>query len=316
MWEATTIDLGFDRSLHALQRGTGSDVLLLHGALNTHYDWLSGPADALAETARVTLIDRPGHGLSRRPRFVGTPRDQAAQIASGLDRLGIGPAVIVGHSFGALVSLALAERFPERVSALVLVAPLAFPEPRLIEHGLLAPRSAPVIGPLLSRLGAQSGFDRATLGVLQTLMFSPDDVPDVWKQGFPYAQVLDSDILVHEGEDAAAVLPLSPAGTIDLRQVQMPVHILAGTSDRIVQQNGQGKALARLLPNARLTEIEGAGHMPHHSHPDLLLSAVREADPSSREGPHQSSTLMGTRKLGLQDKKSLRISPRSRLSPA
>ncbi len=277
MWEATTVDLGSGRSLHALQRGTGADLLLLHGALNTHYDWLTGPADALAEAARVTLIDRPGHGLSRRPRFVGTPRDQAAQIASGLDRLGIGRAVIVGHSFGALVSLALAEQFPERVSALVLVAPLAFPEPRLVEHGLLAPRSAPVIGPLLSRLGTLSGFDRAALGLLQMLMFSPDGVPDEWKQGFPHAQVLDSDTLVHEGEDAAAVLPLSPAGSIDLRQVEMPVHILAGTSDKIVRQEGQGKALSRLLPNARLTEIEGAGHMLHHSHPDLLLRAVREA---------------------------------------
>ncbi|HEX8467929.1 MAG TPA: alpha/beta hydrolase [Allosphingosinicella sp.] len=303
MWGATTVDLGSGRSLHGLQRGTGPDVLLLHGALNTHYDWLTGPADALAEAARVTLIDRPGHGLSRRPRFVGTPRDQAAQIASGLDRLGVGPAVVVGHSFGALVSLALAERFPERVAALVLVAPLAFPEPRLLEHSLLAPRSAPLIGPLLSRLGAQSGFDRAALEWLQALMFSPDPIPDRWKRDFPYGQVLDPDTLVHEGEDAAAVLPLAPAGTMDLRRIEAPVHILAGTGDRIVQQEGQGKTLARLLRNARLTEIEGAGHMPHHSHPDEVLRAVRDSLPSFR------------RKPGPQAEKSRRVSPRSRLSP-
>ncbi|HEY0130251.1 MAG TPA: alpha/beta hydrolase [Allosphingosinicella sp.] len=277
MWDATTIDLSPDRSLHALQGGTGPDVLMLHGALNTHYDWLTGPAGAIAEGARVTLLDRPGHGLSRRPRFVGTPRDQAAQIASGLDRLGVGPAVVAGHSFGALVSLALAERFPERVAALVLVAPLAFPEPRLLEHSLLAPRSVPVVGPLLSRLGNRSGFDRAALEWLQELMFSPDAMPAHWKQGFPYEHVLDPDTLVHEGEDAAAVLPLSPTGTMDLRRIEAPVHILAGTSDRIVQQEGQGKALARLLRNARLTEIEGAGHMLHHSHPDLVVRAVREA---------------------------------------
>ncbi|HEX9946545.1 MAG TPA: alpha/beta hydrolase [Allosphingosinicella sp.] len=281
MWEAATIDLGSGRSLHALQSGTGPDAVLIHGALNTHYDWLVGPAEALARAARVTLVDRPGHGLSRRPRFVGTPRDQAAQIAAGLDRLGIGPAVIAGHSYGALVSLALAERFPERVAALVLVAPLAFPEPRLLEHSLLAPRSVPVIGPLLSQLGAQSGFDRAALEWLQALMFSPDVMPGHWKQDFPYEQVLDPDALVHEGEDAAAVLPLSPAGTMDLRRIEAPIHILVGTSDRIVQQELQGKTLARLLRNARLTEIEGAGHMPHHSHPDLILSAVREAAASA-----------------------------------
>jgi pimeloyl-ACP methyl ester carboxylesterase len=277
MWEATTLELGSGRSLHAVQRGTGADVILLHGALATHHDWLMGPADALAGAARVTAIDRPGHGLSRRPRFVGTPRDQAAQIASGLDRLGIGPAVVAGHSFGALVSLALAESFPERVAALVLAAPLAFPDPRLVEHSLLAPRSIPVLGPFLSRIGAETGFDRAALEWLQRLMFSPEAAPSAWKQGFPYEQVLDPDNLVNEGEDAASVLPLSPAGSIDLRRIEAPVHVIVGTSDRIVGQERQGKALARLLRNGRLTEIEGAGHMLHHSHPDLVLNAVREA---------------------------------------
>ena len=277
MWESATLDLGPGRSLHIVRRGTGPDVLFLHGALTTHHDWLTGPAGAAAGAARATLIDRPGHGLSRRPRFVGTPRDQADQIAAGLDRLGLGAATLVGHSFGALVALALAERHPERVAALVLVAPLVFPEPRLLEHGLLAPRSMPLIGPLLSRIGRHSGFDRAALEWLQEQMFSPDPVPAQWRQDFPYERVLDPDHLVLEGEDSASILPLSPAGTIDLRAVQAPVHILTGTSDRIVEQARQGKALARLLPNAPLTEIEGAGHMLHHSHPDLVLRAVREA---------------------------------------
>jgi pimeloyl-ACP methyl ester carboxylesterase len=277
MWKSTTIDLGGGRGLHAVQRGRGADVLLLHGALATHHDWLNGPAGDLAEGARVTILDRPGHGLSRRPRFVGTPRDQADQIAAGLDRLGVGPAVVAGHSFGALVALAMAERFPARVAALILVAPLAFPEPRLLEHGLFAPRSVPLVGPILSRVAAQTGFDRAALEWVQATMFSPDPVPARWKASFPYEQVLDPDALVHEGEDAAAMLPLSPAGTIDFARIEAPVHVLVGSSDRVIEQQRQGGALARLLRDARLTEIEGAGHMPHHSHPDLILRALLEA---------------------------------------
>ena len=277
MWTSTTIDLGSGRSLHAVRQGAGEDVLLLHGALTTHHDWLAGPAGALSREGRVTALDRPGHGLSRRPRFVGTPRDQAAQIAAGLDRLDTGPAVIVGHSYGALVALALAERFPDRVSELVLVAPLIFPEPRLLEHGLIAPRSLPVLGPILSRLSRSSGLDRAAFEWIQAVMFSPAPVPAEWKRSFPVEQVLDPDALVHEGEDAASMLPLSPAGTIDLKRIEMPVHVLIGTEDRVVEQERQGKALARLLPSGRLTEIVGAGHMLHHSHPDLVLRAVREA---------------------------------------
>jgi len=277
MWQRTTLDLGSGRTLHAVQRGAGEDVLLLHGAMTTHHDWLAGPAGLLSEAARVTAIDRPGHGLSRRPRFVGTPRDQAAQIAAGLDTLEVGPAVIVGHSFGSLVALALAERFPDRATQLVLIAPLIFPEPRLLEHGLIAPRSIPVIGPLLSHAARHSGFDRGAIEWIQAVMFSPLPVPAEWKRSFPFDQVLDPDLLVHEGEDAASMLPLAPAGTMDLRRIQAPVHVIVGTEDRVVEQERQGKALARLLRNARLTEIEGAGHMLHHSHPGLVSSAVREA---------------------------------------
>jgi pimeloyl-ACP methyl ester carboxylesterase len=277
MWKSTTIDLGPGRSLHAVQQGAGADVLLLHGALTTHHDWLAGPAGALSRESRVTAVDRPGHGLSRRPRLVGTPRDQAGQIADGLDRIGVGPAVVIAHSFGALVALALAERFPERVTRLVLVAPLVFPEPRLLEHGLIAPRSMPVIGPLLSQLGRRSGLDRAAFEWIQVAMFSPASVPAEWKSSFPFDQVLDPDVLVHEGEDAASTLPFSPAGMIDLRRIEAPAHILIGAQDRVVDHERQGKALARRLPGGLFTETEGAGHMLHHSHPDLVLRAAREA---------------------------------------
>jgi pimeloyl-ACP methyl ester carboxylesterase len=277
MWKATTLELGSGRSLHSVQRGAGEDVLLLHGAMTTHHDWLAGPAGAMCKEARVTAVDRPGHGLSQRPRFVGTPRDQAGQIAAGLDRLGVGPAVVVGHSFGALVALALAERFPRRVAALVLVSPLVFPEPRLLEHGLIAPRSIPVVGPLLSHVSGRSGLDRAAAEWIQAVMFAPAPVPAKWKQSFPFDQVLDPDLLVYEGEDSASMLPLSPAGTIDLRRIDMPVSVITGSEDRVVEQDRQGKALARLLPDARLTQIAGAGHMLHHSHAAAVLRAVRES---------------------------------------
>src|SRR3569833_2836622 len=103
MWTSETIALGPERSLHVVQAGRGADLVLIHGALTTHHDWLA-PAEALADDHRVTLIDRPGHGLSGRPRFAGTPRDQARQIAAGLESLGIGPATLVAHSFGGLVA--------------------------------------------------------------------------------------------------------------------------------------------------------------------------------------------------------------------
>jgi pimeloyl-ACP methyl ester carboxylesterase len=45
----------------------------------------------------------------------------------------------------------------------------------------------------------------------------------------------------------------------------------------VVEDERQAKALARLLPHGRLVEVEGAGHMLHHSHPELVIKALAEA---------------------------------------
>ncbi len=277
MAETHMIELGEGRSLHAVTRGEGPDVLLLHGMMETGHDWLAWPLDRLVRGGcRVTVVDRPGHGLSRRPRFEGTPRQQADQIKRGLDRLGIVRPIIVSHSYGGIVSLALAEQHPEAVASLVMVAPVAFPELRLLEHGLLAPRSVPFFGPIFST-AAGATVDRPMLKILQKAMFSPQEVPEAWEGSFPYDQLLDPEAMVFQGEDASAILPMAPAGTIEVARIGAPAHIILGNADKIVQHERQGKLLARLMPNARLTEVEGVGHMLHHARPELVIEAVKEA---------------------------------------
>jgi pimeloyl-ACP methyl ester carboxylesterase len=273
---ARTLDLGGGRSLHAVQAGSGPDLLLIHGALTTHGDWLGGPFEALCRRHRVTAIDRPGHGLSRRGRFEGGPREQARQIADGLDALGIDRAVVAGHSLGGLVALALAERFPERVAALALIAPLTFPEPRPLEHLLLAPRSLPIAGPMLSA-GAEASFDRPLLHLVHKMMFAPQDVPEPWTARYPYDCILDAGAMVKEGEDAAAVLPLSPSGAIAVTRIEAPTIILAGESDRIVNPALHARSLARLMPDARLTTLPGIGHMAHQVATDAVVAGIEQA---------------------------------------
>lgn len=63
---------------------------------------------------------------------------------------------------------------------------------------------------------------------------------------------------------------------MDLRRIDVPVHVVVGTDDKVVQGERQGKALPRLLPGGRFTEVAGAGHMPHHSHPEAVIAAVNE----------------------------------------
>jgi pimeloyl-ACP methyl ester carboxylesterase len=216
----------------------------------------------------------------------GSPRQQAAQIWRGLDRLGIAEPILVGHSMGALVSLAMAERFPDRVRGLVLVAPLGFPEPRPMEHLLLAPRAIPFWGPWLSRV-AEATVDGAFLRIVQRFMFAPAPVPDHWQAAFPYDEVLDARNMVAEGEDAVAILPGSPAGTIQTAAIPTLTAVMIGTQDRIVVNVGQGRLLAATMPRARLHEVRGAGHMIHHTHTDRLVEAAFEL--AAELGDHNSA---------------------------
>lgn len=275
MVKKQTLNLGSNRSLFVAQAGTGSDVVLVHGAMTTSHDWLeSSVFRTLTRSHRVSVIDRPGHGLSRRRRF-GTPREQADQIAEGLAQLGVSRATVAAHSFGALVALALAERHPALVAELVLVAPLAFPEPRLIEHSIFAPRSIPLFGPLFSRFAEFTQLDRPMVDLLHEVMFAPATVPAQWKDSYPYPLILNAQTMVAEAEDSSSMLPMSPAGTIDMRSIKVRTQVLTGTSDRVVEDERQAKTLARQLPHGSVTEVEGAGHMLHHSHPDLVVQAVR-----------------------------------------
>jgi pimeloyl-ACP methyl ester carboxylesterase len=276
MPRSKTIELGPERSLHIVQAGKGPDLVLLHGALATHSDWLEGPFDALARRFRVTAVDRPGHGLSRRPRFEGTPRDQAAQIRTALQALGIERAAFVGHSMGGIVALAMAEQFPEMVERLVLAAPIAFPETRPLEHSLFAPRAMPVLGPILSLIG-EATIDRPMLKGVQRLMFAPQPVPERWESDYPYDQILTSEAMVAEGEETATILPFAPTGIIDLSKVRAPTHIVTGTADRICNPDRHARPLAALLRDSRLTELPGIGHMLHHVAAEALIEIVEEA---------------------------------------
>jgi pimeloyl-ACP methyl ester carboxylesterase len=284
------VPLGAGRSLCLLRGGAsdGTPTVLIHGAMTTHVDWLEAPFAAFAERGPVIAVDRPGHGASARPRYDAAPLAQARQIRAGLAALGVdGPPRLVAHSYGGLVGLAWAAAWPDEVAGLLLLAPIVRPEFRAVEHTFLAPRAAPLIGPLFSEL-ARRTVDPVLLRVVQKLMFSPADPPVDWLARFPDEAVLRVSQMVEEGEDAASVLPGSPAGTIDVRRIRAPVHILNGRQDKIVDHKRQASVLAELLPQAELTLLDGVGHMVHHI---ALSEVLRAFDAISRStGREPAST--------------------------
>jgi pimeloyl-ACP methyl ester carboxylesterase len=137
--------------LHYVERGTGEPLILLHGNGTMIEDFESSGLIALAaKHYRVIVFDRPGFGYSDRPRnVVWTPDAQAELINQALLRLGVSNAIVLGHSWGASVAVALALKYPALIRGLVLASGYYYPTARADVLAMGTP-ALPFIGDILS----------------------------------------------------------------------------------------------------------------------------------------------------------------------
>ncbi len=137
--------------LHYVERGNGRPLVLFHGNGSMIQDFeSSGLIDLAAGNYRVIVFDRPGFGHSSRPRnVVWTPEVQAELFKKALDRLSVQRAIVLGHSWGASVAIALATKHPSFVEALVLASGYYFPTARADVASSSAP-AMPGIGDIIS----------------------------------------------------------------------------------------------------------------------------------------------------------------------
>jgi N-formylmaleamate deformylase len=97
-------------------------VLMIHGIYDEWSSW-NLVYDAFLQHYRVIGVDLRGHGKSDKPERGYEPADYAADMASVIRELGIGPVHVVGHSLGAVTSGFLAADYPDLVKAVVLEDP-------------------------------------------------------------------------------------------------------------------------------------------------------------------------------------------------
>src|SRR4030088_325125 len=137
--------------LHYVERGSGTPLVLLHGNGSMIQDFeSSGLIDLAAKNYRVIVFDRPGFGHSDRPRStVWTPAAQAELINSALQGLGVSQAIVLGHSWGASVAVALALKYPKLVQGLVLASGYYYPTLRPDVVASSAP-AVPLVGDVLA----------------------------------------------------------------------------------------------------------------------------------------------------------------------
>lgn len=262
--------------LHYLRRGTGSTVVLIHGNGVMLQDWtVPGVYDDLAGSHDVIAFDRPGFGYSSRPRrSVWTASMQAKAIAAALEQLGVNQATVVGHSFGTLVSLALALDHPHLVSRLVLLSGYYFPTFRpdmLLNAGPAVPLSGDAIR---FTIGPIAG--RAMMPLAERQLFYPAKVDPRWKQHFPIDMVHRPSQMRATAEDFAVAIPSAAALSKRYHELTIPITLAAGPGDKIVGYD-HAERFHAAVPASELVRIEGAGHMVHYSATQTVLRHIRNA---------------------------------------
>lgn len=260
--------------VHCVDRGEGPAVLLVHGNVVSSADFeASGLIDLVSPGHRVIAVDRPGFGYSERPRDrLWTPDAQARLLAGVLDQLGVAQAVVLGHSMGTLSALALALNHPEKVRKLVLVGGYYYPQLRL-DALLTAPVALPLLGDLM-RYTVTALSARAMLRRVAKKMFQPRAVPAGFFPTLSREMMLRPMQLRANAEDAAFMQPAAAALSARYPELRLPVTIMAGADDEVVDPEAHSARLHRDLPYSQLLVQPGAGHMVHYAAPEMLAAAL------------------------------------------
>jgi pimeloyl-ACP methyl ester carboxylesterase len=261
--------------LHYLERGKGRPVVLLHGNVVTAEDFeLSGLLDLAAEKeCHVVAFDRPGFGYSDRPRgAVWPPARQADLLRLAFAKLGIERPVVVGHSWGTLVALALALDHPDALSGLVLLSGYYHPTLRA-DVPLFSLPAIPIIGDMI-RYTVGPLFGAALLPLAAKGMFSPLPVPKRFTKCFPYGLPLRPSQIRAEAQDTAGMVSAVRAMQRRYRELQMPVAILAGTDDRVVDHYRHSIPVHHKIRQSVLRLVPGVGHMLHYAVPEQVVDAI------------------------------------------
>jgi pimeloyl-ACP methyl ester carboxylesterase len=246
--------------------GEGDPLVLVHGSWSDHTSWRR-VVDELARSYRVLRYDRRGHSRSERRDEQWTRRDDEDDLAALVEALVLGPAHLVGDSFGAAVALAVAARRPELTRSVVAH------EPPVVAIASCGARLAGLVGPLIASLDAIAAhlrdgeLERGASRFVDEVAVGPGTwalLPAATRQ----LMIANAPTFLDEISDAGWAEPPRPSPSV-------PVLLSdGGRSPAWLSATVAELAATTLQQAARYTFVD-AGHVPHLTHPDEHVRLVR-----------------------------------------
>ncbi len=250
------------RSREAEGRGRET-VVYLHGVLASSASWKHVLASAAAGRPAIA-VDFPGFGCSDRPwPFDYTVSGEAAALLAYLDARRIERVVLVGNSLGGSVAMVVAADHPERVTALVLVAPASPETPIPWPMRMLR---APVLGEVAMALVNRPfvAYNLRHRLYARAERVTDAEIDDAW---FPLT-------IPGTRRAALAALRSDPRRYLGLEaRVHVPTLIVWGREDRLLPSRAADSVSTRIA-GSRLVILPEAGHLPQREVPEVFSTAV------------------------------------------
>jgi pimeloyl-ACP methyl ester carboxylesterase len=247
----------------------GEPLVLVHGSWGNHHNW-DAVVGELSKTFRVLTFDRRGHSQSERREEQGSAEEDVSDLIALIKHLDLAPAHIAGNSGGAAIALKTAVRQPDLFRTLVIHEPPLF--------GLLKdiPDAQPYLQVVRSHIEAvtkhieNKEHEQAARLFVETIAFGLgawQQLPGQTQQTFVY----NAPTFLDEIKDPDSLI----MDTGKLSHFTRPALLTQGTQSppfflMVLDQ------LAKAIPNAKRMTFEGAGHVPHISHPRQYVQVVKD----------------------------------------
>lgn len=247
----------------------GPPIVLIHGTASSLH-WFDRIAPRLSERHRVVRIDLLGHGGSEKPSSGYSVPEQSALVAAALSELDVSAAVVVGHSMGFVVTVALAEQASELVDRMVNID--SGPGDDMCSLPLSARLlRAPVLGQAMWRISpdfaVRRGYESAFAPGfdIESGFDNPDQVVDDYR-AMTYTSYTEARSATDQYREET---PLDARA----RTAAVPLLTIFGSEDQICD-TVDSQAAYQTVPGARIETIDGVGHSPQIEVPDQTARLI------------------------------------------
>ena len=255
-----------------LQIGEGQNIFLIHGSPGSIEDWES-IIGTLASDYRVTAYDRPGHGFSSAEK-IGYNLEHNAHIAFGLiKKLDLKNVIVVGHSYGGSVIMALAVKNLHQVEAFITIGGATYPSRHI--NPILYIIKIPVLGSRFVALATRFiGPQMIKKGIIQAFKPNENIIPvnylnsrlKIWLQAKVLVSMAREELNLNS--DLEKIIP-------GYWNISKKFFIIHGDNDLLVPKDDSLK-LHKIIKNSKLLILSNTGHQVQYARPDIITRAINE----------------------------------------